>query len=180
MTWIGFFPQLSLEWSRLWIPLVQEEGITAHAHAPPEGDLTYLSWFVLVLTVWLVVVLANTLASSPPHRILGFLVSRSEGPVAQSLYFPCTINGQPAYLRRMSLRRAQILSKDPWTRGQWVELGVEGQFLRAKIIKVHPPMGNRHQLISLALYTERGAKREALRNLIAGWCRSDDSNQAIF
>jgi hypothetical protein len=180
MNWIGFFPRIGLEWGGWWTTRVQEEGIIAHAHAPPEGDLTYVSWFVLVLVVWLVVVLANTLATSPPHRILGFLVSRGEGPVAQSLYLPCTINGYPAYLRRMSLRRAQLLSKEPWTRGQWVDLIVEGYGLRAKVIRVHPPMGNRDHLVSLALRTERGAKREALRQLIAGWCRSDDSNQAFF
>jgi hypothetical protein len=149
--------------------LAAEIGLTTEANAPPQGDMSYITWFAFVVAVWFVVVIANTLASSPPDHMMGFIASIGEGPVAHHLYFPCRVGGRPGHLRTMSLKRAEVLVQAGLRRGEWLDLEVHQIKVRAKVMRTSRMRRNGDHLVLLLLRPGSTSKKSEMRALLQEW-----------
>lgn len=157
---------LALIQERTW---AAEVGLTTEALTPPQSDPSYLTWFMFVIAVWIVVVLANALASSPPDHIMGFIASIGEGPVAHHLYYPCRLGGKPAHLRTMSLRRAEVLAAAGLKKGEWIALDIDALSVRSKVLRVSRQQRNGERLVLLLLKPGSRHKKAAMHALLREW-----------
>ena len=149
--------------------LAVEMGLMTEAHSASGDDASYLTWFVFVVAVWFVVVLANALASAPPRISVGFMGSAGSGPIAHHLYFPCRLGGRPGHLRTMSPRKAEVLIAAGLHKGEWHDLEIDTLNLRAKVLRVSRIQRNGEHLVLLMLKPDSTAKKEALKTLLVDW-----------
>lgn len=146
-----------------------EVGLITEAHSATGNDSSYLTWFVFVVAVWFVVVLANALASTPPRHSMGFMASIGAGPIAHHLYFPCRLGGRPGHIRTMSPRKAEVLIAAGLHRGDWHDLQIDTLSLRAKVLRVSRFHRNGEQLVLLLLKPDTAAKKASIKTLLSDW-----------
>ena len=149
--------------------LAAEVGLITEAHSAAGNDSSYLTWFVFVVAVWFVVVLANALASTPPHHSMGFMASVGSGPIAHHLYFPCRLGGRPGHIRTMSPRKAEVLIMAGLHKGEWLDLEIDTLSLRAKVLRVSRIQRNGEHLVLLLLKPDSAAKKKSIMTLLADW-----------
>ena len=149
--------------------LAAEVGLITEAHSAAGNDGSYLTWFVFVVAVWFVVVLANALASTPPRHSMGFMASIGAGPIAHHLYFPCRLGGRPGHIRTMSPRKAEVLIAAGLHRGDWHDLEIDALSLRAKVLRVSRIRRNGEQLVLVLLKPDTAAKKASIKTLLSDW-----------